>query len=100
MKEVPLHLRRATFKCVIAIATPQGEVEVTKGSWRGLIRVKPEGSNGFGYDPLFIVPEYQKTSAQLSPEEKNRISHRAKALKQAKQILQQRIKNVQENVNR
>lgn len=94
MKDVPLKLRGATFRCVIAIATPEDKIRVTEGTWRGIIGFKQEGSNGFGYDSVFIVPKYQKTSAQLLPEEKNRISHRAKALRQAKQILEKMIKNV------
>jgi XTP/dITP diphosphohydrolase len=53
---------------------------ITSGSWDGYITEKPIGENGFGYDPLFFLPEYNKTSAQITSEEKNKISHRAKAL--------------------
>ena len=53
---------------------------IASGSWNGYITEKPIGKNGFGYDPLFFLPEYKKTSAQITSEEKNKISHRAKAL--------------------
>lgn len=80
--------RKALFRCVIAIATPEGRVERAEGIVEGYIAFEPRGREGFGYDPIFFVPEKGKTMAELSVEEKNTISHRGKALKQAKEILQ------------
>jgi XTP/dITP diphosphohydrolase len=62
-------------------------VYTTEGELKGLITLRPAGRGGFGYDPLFFLPQYKKTVAQLTAEEKNRISHRAKALKKSKRIL-------------
>lgn len=96
MKDIPVALRTATFKCVIAIATPAGDIEEVQGICRGFIGLKPEGENGFGYDPLFIVPKYKKTFAQFPVKIKNRISHRGKALEKAKQM----IKGMLAGINR
>lgn len=79
--------RSARFVCVIAAAFPNGEIEVTKGIMEGFIAERQIGKNGFGYDPIFYVPEKKCTSAQLLPEEKNKISHRGIALNQMKEIL-------------
>lgn len=84
---VPPEKRTARFRCVMAIATPAGEVWTAEGSCEGLIAEAPRGEGGFGYDPLFYVPELGKTFAELEPEVKNRLSHRARALEQAKEIL-------------
>ena len=84
---VPWERRTARFKCVVAIATPEGQCEICRGECRGMIALEAKGRNGFGYDPLFIVPEYNKTMAELPPEIKNRISHRAKALENIKIFL-------------
>jgi XTP/dITP diphosphohydrolase len=84
MEGIPLSKRKARFKCAIAIAAPDGREAVVEGSCRGKIGFGLVGKNGFGYDPLFILPQYGKTMAQLSLEEKNRISHRGKALKKLK----------------
>jgi XTP/dITP diphosphohydrolase len=72
---------------VVALCDKDKIVAVSKGSCRGLIAFKAKGKYGFGYDPLFIVPKYKKTFAQLGPEIKNRLSHRAKALKKIKPII-------------
>lgn len=82
----PPSKRGARFKCTIAIATPNGREAVVEGSCRGKIGFGLVGKNGFGYDPLFILPQYGKTMAQLSLEEKNRISHRGKALKKLRKL--------------
>ena len=74
--------RAAEFKCVISIAVPTGEALTYEGDCQGLILQKPAGENGFGYDPLFFYPELNKTFAQLTIEEKGRVSHRGMALKQ------------------
>ncbi len=74
--------RNASFACVIAIAVPQGPALVYQGRCEGIITKEQAGSHGFGYDPVFFYPSLQKTFAQLSTEEKNRVSHRGKALRQ------------------
>jgi len=87
LENVPKEKRKATFKSVVAVTFVDGKTKVVSGTYSGWINFKPKGRFGFGYDPVFIAPEYQKTFAELSPEVKNRISHRAKALKKAKRIL-------------
>ncbi len=87
LKDVPNEKRKARFRCIIAVAQPAGEVETAEGILEGEIGFRPEGKAGFGYDPLFIVPEFGKTIAQLGKDTKNRISHRAQAVEEAKRIL-------------
>jgi len=87
LKDVPEGDRTARFRCVIAIATPDGNVKICSGECRGIITTAPRGYNGFGYDPIFYVPELGKTMAELSPEEKNKISHRARAAEKASKVL-------------
>lgn len=72
--------RSARFVCAIACALPNGEIFTTRATIEGRIAYEPKGENGFGYDPIFFVPEFNCTTAQLSPEQKNKISHRGKAL--------------------
>ena len=74
--------RKCCFTCAIAFTSPEGKVlyKIEK-SWFGNIALKPKGKNGFGYDPIFIIPRLNKTSAEISPKLKNKISHRAMALK-------------------
>jgi XTP/dITP diphosphohydrolase len=74
--------RDASFKCVISIAVPTGAALTYEGECNGIITHTPQGENGFGYDPLFYYPEFDKTFAQLTIEEKAKVSHRGKALKQ------------------
>jgi XTP/dITP diphosphohydrolase len=74
--------RQAVFQCVISIAMPTGPALTYEGQCKGLITEKPSGFNGFGYDPIFYFPPLKKTFAELSREEKNRVSHRGKALKE------------------
>lgn len=88
---VPDEKRTARFVCAIAAVMPTGEEIITKGVIEGRIGYKEEGDNGFGYDPIFYVPEYGCTTAQLTEDEKNRISHRAKALESMKEELRKRI---------
>jgi len=76
--------RAAAFECVISIAVPTGAALTYEGRCEGVIAEEPSGENGFGYDPVFYFPEYGKTFAQLSPAEKNRVSHRGKALAEIK----------------
>ena len=73
--------------CAVAVAAPDGRLWTTGGKCEGVIATEPLGNEGFGYDPVFFVPELDKTFAQLSMEEKNEISHRAVALKNAKNFL-------------
>lgn len=87
MEGVPEEKRKARFRCCVAIAKPEGLVRVVEATCEGIIGLRPEGSYGFGYDPVFIIPDYNQTFAQLGPEVKNRISHRAKALKKARKII-------------
>ncbi len=74
--------RKAAFECVISIAVPSGPALTYEGRCEGEITVKPEGDSGFGYDPIFYYPEYGKTFAEISGEEKNRVSHRGRALQE------------------
>lgn len=74
--------RNAGFKCIISIAVPTGAALTYEGECRGVLTTEPQGDNGFGYDPLFFFPEFNKTFAQLTPEEKGQVSHRGLALKQ------------------
>jgi len=86
---VPWEQRTACFKCVIAIASPEGQFEVCYGECHGMIVLEAKGENGFGYDPIFFLPEIGKTMAELPFEMKNQISHRARASQKARQVLQQ-----------
>jgi XTP/dITP diphosphohydrolase len=87
MQGIPEEKRQARFRCVIAIATPQGKVELCSGECEGVIALKPRGNRGFGYDPVFYLPELGKTMAELSPEAKNKISHRGRAAAKARALL-------------
>jgi len=87
LKGVPWERRSACFRCVIAVATPDGRLGFCYGECRGLISFEPKGEEGFGYDPVFYLPELDKTMAQLSLEEKNRISHRGQATRKVPQVL-------------
>ena len=80
LKNTPDSERGAHYTCAIALARPDGSIVKAEGYMYGVIGHEEKGENGFGYDPLFILPEYGMTSAEISPEEKNRISHRAQAL--------------------
>ncbi len=82
--------RKAKFVSVITMVFPDGEVLTARGECPGRIITAPAGENGFGYDPLFVPDGYDKTFAQLTAEEKNRISHRAKALEKLEQLLNER----------
>jgi len=84
---IPISKRAAAFKCAIAMVSPDGWELVTEGRCRGRIGFKEVGRKGFGYDPIFILPQYGKTMAQLSLKEKNRISHRGRALRKLKKLL-------------
>lgn len=83
-----LDQRGAQFRCVMALATPGGTIEYSEGVCRGVIAFKPQGVGGFGYDPLFLVPEYGLTFAELTPEKKNSISHRYLAMQGMLEVLE------------
>lgn len=89
LQGVPWERRTACFKCVIAIVGPRGREEICRGECHGMIAFEPKGKNGFGYDPIFVLPETGKTMAELPAEIKNQISHRARASQKARQVLQQ-----------
>ena len=95
LKDVPWEERTARFKCVIAIATPEGRTELCYGECQGLIAFESKGESGFGYDPVFYLPEFEKTMAELPLEIKNRISHRGRAARKAYRILEQLAEKVQ-----
>ena len=90
LEGVPYKERRAKFVSVITMVYPDGECLTARGECEGHIIDAPTGENGFGYDPLFVPEGYQRTFAQLSAEEKNQISHRAKALVQLEKLLAER----------
>lgn len=83
--------RTARFVCAIAAALPDGEYLLTKGTIEGRIGYEERGEGGFGYDPIFYLPEYGRTAAELSAEEKNAVSHRGKALKMMKEKLKDKL---------
>jgi XTP/dITP diphosphohydrolase len=88
---VPVEKRTARFRCTVAIAWPDGAVKIAEGVCPGRIAERETGGDGFGYDPIFFIPECGKTFAELSPEQKNRVSHRGRAVRAAVEILQQGI---------
>jgi non-canonical purine NTP pyrophosphatase (RdgB/HAM1 family) len=92
LKGVPWEERGARFVCELALARPDGSVWRARGECVGIIAFAPQGETGFGYDPVFWVPEYSATMAQLGPEIKNKISHRAKALAAFKTLLRDWLK--------
>ncbi len=88
---VPREDRTARFRCVIALAAPDGKVEFCSGECPGLITFEPRGEQGFGYDPIFYLPELGKTMAELPLEQKNKISHRGQAARKAAQVLRNMV---------
>jgi XTP/dITP diphosphohydrolase len=91
LKDVPWPERSARFRCVIAIATPDGELEFCSGECRGVITFEPKGEHGFGYDPVFYLPQLDKTMAELPLEIKNQVSHRGQAARKVSQVLERLI---------
>ena len=91
LAEVPWEERTARFRCVIALAAPGGKTENCSGERRGYITLEPKGEHGFGYDPVFYLPELEKTMAEIPEEQKNRISHRAEAAAGARNLLENRV---------
>ena len=81
LKDVPEEKRTARFVCAIAVVRPDGTSFTVRGEVEGVLHEEPAGENGFGYDPIFYVPEFGMTTAQMPPEQKNSISHRGRALR-------------------
>ena len=89
LEGVPMEQRTARFVCVIAAVFPDGRVETARGTIEGVIGYEERGENGFGYDPIFYVPELNCSTAELTPGQKNEISHRGKALRKMIEILKE-----------
>jgi len=92
LKDIPWERRTARFSCVIAIVTPEGAVATCEGTCEGIIALGSRGEGGFGYDPIFYLLELDKHMAELTLDEKNKISHRAKAAQKARRILERLAK--------
>ncbi len=90
LKDVPEGERSARFRCVIAIAGAEDKVELCSGECEGVITLEPRGEEGFGYDPIFYLPQLGKTMAELSLEEKNSVSHRGRAAGEAIRLLRRK----------
>jgi XTP/dITP diphosphohydrolase len=93
LKGVPKEKRMARFTCCLCLANPERILVETEGTLEGLIADREVGENGFGYDPIFFVPELNKTVAQLTTEEKNAISHRGNALRKLKPLFEELLKD-------
>ena len=91
LKDLPVAQRKAYYVCAVALADKHGLIGVVEGNCSGLIAFEPKGSTGFGYDPVFYIPKYKRTFAQLGEKIKHRMSHRYYALKKAKRIIQKYI---------
>lgn len=91
MKGVPDKQRTARFVCAVAAVFPNGDKEVVRGTMEGCIGYEIAGANGFGYDPIFFLPEYGCTSAELALEKKNELSHRGEALRMMRQIMEKKL---------
>lgn len=88
LEGVPDEQRTARFVCAIAAVFPDGSTEVVRGTMEGMIGYEIAGQNGFGYDPIFFLPEYGCTSAQLAPEKKNELSHRGEGLRKMRCLIE------------
>ncbi len=97
MEGVPKEKRKARFRCVIAIVSPENKEYTVEGITEGYITSEPRGENGFGYDPVFYVPSKKKTFAEMSIKEKEKISHRGKALRNARKIIEELEKSDRKN---
>jgi XTP/dITP diphosphohydrolase len=93
LKNVPMEKRAASFQCVLILYRKDGTYESFEGKWRGRIIDEKRGSNGFGYDPIFFVPELKMTAAELPVEIKNKVSHRGQAFAKLKSRLLSELKN-------
>lgn len=95
LEGVPDEKRTARFVCALAAVFPDGTSNVVRGTIEGQIAHGISGENGFGYDPIFYVPEYKCTTAEMNPELKNKLSHRGKALRAMRKILEEKLKEVE-----
>lgn len=91
LEGVPDEQRTARFVCVIAVAFPKGQIETVRETMEGIIGHEIEGENGFGYDPIFVVPECGCTTAQMDPVKKNELSHRGKALRAMRKVIEENM---------
>jgi len=89
LKNVPMDKRNAKFVCVVVLVFPDGKTHMVKEECKGIIEFQPKGKSGFGYDPIFLVSEYNKTFAELGDKIKNRISHRGKAMRKMVDIIKE-----------
>ncbi|MBC2054965.1 XTP/dITP diphosphatase [Listeria booriae] len=94
LTDVPASARQARFHCTLAVAFPGEETQFFTGECEGSILAAPQGENGFGYDPLFYLASFDKSMAEIPPEEKNKISHRAKALEKVAKNIDQLIEKI------
>lgn len=97
MQGIETKKRSAKFVCAIALAIPNEPTIIVQDAIEGSITIEPKGSNGFGYDPLFYIPEYRKTMAEIPSEVKNKISHRAKALQKLVIIINEKNREINQN---
>ena len=88
LRGIPFNKRQACYRCFAALADEKGVIAVLSGSCAGLITTRARGQNGFGYDPLFLIPRFNKTFGELPPEVKAEMSHRSRALKKVRKFLQ------------
>ena len=87
LRKVPWMKRRARYRCFVALVDGKGIIDVVSGSCQGVIATAPKGKNGFGYDPLFLIPRYKKTFGELPPNAKARMSHRSRALSKFRRVI-------------
>ena len=97
MQQVPQEKRTARFVCRLCLASPEKILIETQGALEGLITEKPIGTNGFGYDPIFYIPNLGKTAAQLAADQKNAVSHRGNAIRKLKPLLACQMENIAES---
>lgn len=93
LEGVPDEKRTARFVCAIAAALPDGSTEVVRGTMEGRIGYEIAGENGFGYDPIFYLPQFGCSSAELEPEKKNELSHRGEGLRKMRKVLEEKLES-------
>ncbi|WP_347006127.1 RdgB/HAM1 family non-canonical purine NTP pyrophosphatase [Dorea formicigenerans] len=93
LEGVPDEKRTARFVCAIAAALPDGSTEVVRGTMEGRIGYEITGENGFGYDPIFYLPQFGCSSAELEPEKKNELSHRGEGLRKMRKVLEEKLES-------
>lgn len=93
LEGVPDEKRTARFVCAIAAALPDGSTEVVRGTMEGRVGYEITGENGFGYDPIFYLPQFGCSSAELEPEKKNELSHRGEGLRKMRKVLEEKLES-------